>query len=79
MNICKAFPSFKNKFVYLNNIINSDIKIINKAPSDTKIKALTASRLVQNKGIDLAIKAMNEISHLDISLDIYGEGGKQSI
>ena len=70
----KAFPSFKNKFVYLNNIINSDNKIINKAPSDTKIKALTASRLVQNKGIDLAIKAMNEISHLDISLDIYGEG-----
>ena len=70
----EAFPKYKNKFVYLNNIINSDKKNISKLSTKRKIKALTASRLVKNKGIDLAIKAMNEISNKDIFLDIYGEG-----
>ncbi len=70
----QTFPNYKSKFVYLNNIINSDNKNIKKLPIKPKIKALTASRLVQNKGIDLVIKAMNEINHIDISLDIYGDG-----
>lgn len=70
----EVFPEYKNKFIYLNNIISSHKKSINRYPLRPKVKALIASRIVHNKGIDLAIKAMNEIDDNNISLDIYGEG-----
>ena len=70
----EVFPKYKNKFVYLNNIISSHKKSINRYPLRPKVKAVIASRIVHNKGIDLAIKAMNEIDDNNISLDIYGEG-----
>ena len=68
------FPKYKNKFVYLNNIINPYNENVDKPSLRPRVRALIASRLVHNKGIDMAIKAMNEIDNDNISLDIYGEG-----
>lgn len=68
------FPKYKNKFIYLNNIINPYKESVDKPSQRPRVRALIASRLVHNKGIDIAIKAMNEIDHDNISLDIYGEG-----
>ena len=72
----EVFPKYKNKFVYLNNIISPHKKSINEPSFRPKIKALIASRIIYDKGIDIAINAMNELSGFDIYLDIYGDGNE---
>ena len=71
----KQFINFQEKFYYVNNIISPSYSKSNKnnIPSE-KTNALVVSRLVTNKGIDLLINAMNELSQENISIDIYGVG-----
>tara|TARA_B100002019_G_scaffold250863_1_gene230954 strand:- start:1328 stop:2323 length:996 start_codon:yes stop_codon:yes gene_type:complete len=67
------YPHLAKKFFYLNNIVESNISVLKKT-SSSNVRALTLSRIVRNKGLDLLIDVMNELDNNMVSLDIYGNG-----
>lgn len=67
------FPKINEKFYYLNNIIE-DTKNVSSKEIDSGLNGVVVSRLTHNKGIDILIKAMNELVDTKIKIDIYGVG-----
>lgn len=67
------FPKLNKKFHYLNNIIE-DTKNASFKKTVPELNGVVLSRLTHNKGIDILIKAMNELIDTKIKIDIYGVG-----
>ena len=67
------FPKINEKFYYLNNIIE-DTKIVSFKENVSELNGVVVSRLTHNKGIDVLIRAMNELVDTKIKIDIYGVG-----
>ncbi|GIR20764.1 hypothetical protein CM15mP35_10250 [bacterium] len=67
------FPKISEKFYYLNNIIE-DTKNDPFKEKASKLNGIVVSRLTHNKGIDVLIRAMNELADSKIKIDIYGVG-----
>lgn len=74
----EKYPEFIEKFYYLNNIVKQN-SILENSNEENKIKkGLVASSLVRRKGIDLLVKAMNEITNPLLKIDVYGVGPEYS-
>ena len=74
LNLYKnRFPEISEKFYYLNNIIE-DTKNYPFKEKVSKLNGIVVSRLTHNKGIDVLIRAMNELADSKIKIDIYGVG-----
>lgn len=67
------FPMISEKFYYLNNIVE-DTKNQPFKEKVSKLNGVVVSRLTHNKGIDVLIRAMNELDDRKIKIDIYGVG-----
>tara|TARA_B100000963_G_scaffold277374_1_gene245740 strand:+ start:150 stop:1139 length:990 start_codon:yes stop_codon:yes gene_type:complete len=67
------FPKINKKFYYLNNIIE-DTKNVSFKENVSELNGVVVSRLTHNKGIDVLIRAMNELVDTKIKIDIYGVG-----
>ena len=67
------FPKISEKFYYLNNIIEDTKNDLFKEKV-SKLNGIVVSRLTHNKGIDVLIRAMNELADSKIKIDIYGVG-----
>jgi len=67
------FPKINEKFYYLNNIIE-DTKKVSFKENVSELNGVVVSRLTHNKGIDVLIRAMNELVDTKIKIDIYGVG-----
>ena len=67
------FPMISEKFYYLNNIVE-DTKNEPFKKKVSKLNGVVVSRLTHNKGIDVLIRAMNELADSKIKIDIYGVG-----
>ena len=74
LNLYKnRFPEISEKFYYLNNIVE-DTKNQPFKKKVSKLNGVVVSRLTHNKGIDVLIRAMNELDDRKIKIDIYGVG-----
>tara|TARA_B100001175_G_C19428044_1_gene599683 strand:- start:239 stop:1228 length:990 start_codon:yes stop_codon:yes gene_type:complete len=69
----KRFPLLSNKFKYLNNIVEKN-NIEKTKTGELISKGIVISRLTKNKGIDILIKAMNDIDNQNLKVDIFGNG-----
>ena len=58
---------------YLKNIVE-DTKNEPFKKKVSKLNGVVVSRLTHNKGIDVLIRAMNELADSKIKIDIYGVG-----
>jgi len=67
------FPEFGNKFYYLNNII-SELDQNLTIKTESQLNGVVISRLRHNKGVDILINAMNELTDTKIKIDIFGIG-----
>lgn len=67
------FPMISKKFYYLNNIVE-DRKNEPDKEKVSKLNGVVVSRLTHNKGVDVLIRAMNELDDSKIKIDIYGVG-----
>jgi len=73
----EKFETESYKFNYLNNIVETFNLSKNDQISNKNIKrGIVASSLHKRKGIDLLIKAMNEIDNQSITIDVYGIGSE---
>lgn len=75
----QKFQKWSHKFFYLNNVVE-DFKVKDFSNQSLKppIKGIVASSLVKRKGLDILVKAMNEISEVPISIDVFGVGPEYS-
>tara|TARA_Y100001970_G_scaffold285299_1_gene404610 strand:+ start:82 stop:1077 length:996 start_codon:yes stop_codon:yes gene_type:complete len=73
----ERYPKQASKFTYLNNIVIPTNDVNKKSIRSSPLKIVAASRLVEQKGLDLLVRTVNGIGG-GVQVDIFGDGPERA-